>query len=638
MALLLPGALFAQVNNIDSVTVTVIRLEQHPSEAARSVSVITSEDIKAMPVQTVEDVLRLVAGVNLNSRGAFGVQTDIGMRGSTFSQILILIDNVRLNDPLTAHFNSYIPIALSEIAQIEIIRGPAAAAYGADAVGGLIHIKSKTYVNSALPKQITHEGSFAIGQYGLGLTDMSLRGGNEKWIYSLGVKQSAADGKILRNPNFAAINTADSTYSNHFNLTNYTASASYTINSAWRINSRIALDERSFGAKYFYTASIYDESEEDVNSFWSQTSIQRTKADNKTELNIAYKKGTDHFVFNPLFAPNDHTTSKWYANITQTQKWTKQQLLLFGAQSEYKTIESNDRGNHQQLTTGVYAILKSNWNKWHTQLSLRLENDQSFGTEFIPQFAVLRKQKSHVFRASAGKGIRAADFTERFVSNGLPVLSPGRNVGNPDLRAERSISYDIGYDYYGKDNFKINSSIFYRLSDQLIDYVLTNSNQILNVYNLDSNELYLYASNLAKSSTLGFEFSASKTFRYTHGELRPGINYSYFNTNIDSNQASKYLANHPKQIINASVYFSYKRVFLSVTGNYISRNAESITAINAEIPASYTLINALIAVDIIKKKAQLFVQTNNIFNTEYQEILGASMPGRWFLAGFKWSI
>ena len=87
----------------------------------------------------------LSPGVEVQSRGGFGVQGDIVMRGSTFTQVLILVNGMRLNDPLTGHFNSYIPVSMADIERIEILRGAASAMYGPDAVGGVINIISKTF-------------------------------------------------------------------------------------------------------------------------------------------------------------------------------------------------------------------------------------------------------------------------------------------------------------------------------------------------------------------------------------------------------------------------------------------------------------------------------------------------------------
>lgn len=149
--------------SLDTTVVSSNRLQDKYKETGKTVVVLTSKDIEQYAVNSIEDLLQDVAGVNLNSRGGFGVQSDIGLRGSTFSQVLVLIDNQRLNDGLTGHFNNNIPIALSEIDRIEIINGPSGVSYGSDAVGGVIHIKTKTY--TAVPKyQFNFGGKLAFGQ------------------------------------------------------------------------------------------------------------------------------------------------------------------------------------------------------------------------------------------------------------------------------------------------------------------------------------------------------------------------------------------------------------------------------------------------------------------------------------------
>ena len=137
----------AQVEvELDSISVTASRITTSVSGSGKNISVITQRDIQNMPVNSVDELLRSLPGVNINSRQGFGIQADVGVRGSTFSQVLFMLDNVPLNDPLTAHFNTNIPVSLSEIGQIELVRGPASASYGADAVGGVIHIKTRSYM------------------------------------------------------------------------------------------------------------------------------------------------------------------------------------------------------------------------------------------------------------------------------------------------------------------------------------------------------------------------------------------------------------------------------------------------------------------------------------------------------------
>ncbi|HRF24346.1 MAG TPA: TonB-dependent receptor plug domain-containing protein, partial [Chitinophagaceae bacterium] len=88
---------------------------------------------------------RYLPGVEVQQRGPQGSQSDIVLRGGTFQQVLVIIDGIKLNDPLTGHFNSYIPINTDEIERIEILKGAASAIYGSEAVGGVINIITKTF-------------------------------------------------------------------------------------------------------------------------------------------------------------------------------------------------------------------------------------------------------------------------------------------------------------------------------------------------------------------------------------------------------------------------------------------------------------------------------------------------------------
>ena len=82
---------FAQTH-LDSVTVSATRLPVKKYESGKNITVLSQQDIQQLPVTTVDELLQYVGGVNINSRGSFGVQADIGMRGSTYSQVLVLVD------------------------------------------------------------------------------------------------------------------------------------------------------------------------------------------------------------------------------------------------------------------------------------------------------------------------------------------------------------------------------------------------------------------------------------------------------------------------------------------------------------------------------------------------------------------
>lgn len=96
-----------------------------------------------------------------------GAQSNITIRGGTFQQVLIILDGIRLNDPLTGHFNSYIPIAPAEIERIEILKGASSAVYGTEAVGGVVHIITKTFAGKKLKDGYKANAQLTAGEFGL---------------------------------------------------------------------------------------------------------------------------------------------------------------------------------------------------------------------------------------------------------------------------------------------------------------------------------------------------------------------------------------------------------------------------------------------------------------------------------------
>ena len=86
-------------------------LENNPSESGKNITIINSDEILNYNVQSIDELLKLIPSIELQSRGGFGTQSDIVLRGTTFNQTLVLLDGMRINDPLTGHFSMYIPIS-----------------------------------------------------------------------------------------------------------------------------------------------------------------------------------------------------------------------------------------------------------------------------------------------------------------------------------------------------------------------------------------------------------------------------------------------------------------------------------------------------------------------------------------------
>ena len=152
---------------LDEILITSSRIDLPFSENSRTITVITSEDIKNSTATNVTDLLQSVAGLDIRRRGIDGMQSDIYIRGGQFNQTLILIDGFKTEDPQTGHHTMNMMIPIENIERIEIIKGPSARIFGQNAFSGAVNIVTKSNVKEQLKLEL---GSGSYGKLNLGLT------------------------------------------------------------------------------------------------------------------------------------------------------------------------------------------------------------------------------------------------------------------------------------------------------------------------------------------------------------------------------------------------------------------------------------------------------------------------------------
>jgi hemoglobin/transferrin/lactoferrin receptor protein len=149
IALFSVSAVWAQVADesgdikMSPITVTSTRVTRDLSEIPLSITVVGTREIEEKPVPDLVDFLRDVPGAQV-SQGAFGQYT-FSLRGSGSERTLVLVDGVkqRIATTLYSEPTGFINLDPSEIERIEVIKGPASALYGSDAIGGVINVITK---------------------------------------------------------------------------------------------------------------------------------------------------------------------------------------------------------------------------------------------------------------------------------------------------------------------------------------------------------------------------------------------------------------------------------------------------------------------------------------------------------------
>lgn len=606
---------------LEEVTITANQTHQLKKVTGRNIQIIDASVFNKLHGHSLDDLLKFIPGIEIQQRGPQGSQSDISMRGSTFQQVLIVFDGVKLNEALTGHFNLYLPINFEAIDRIEILKGAAASIWGSEAVGGVIHIISKTYARSNLYPSLS--ASLEAGSYGQYKTGLYLNHAQENSTLAGGISVNNATGQPLKGT------------TGYFKLSNFNVQYSLNLRSNWRMVLTSAADVRNFNAQNYYTSFASDTANENVKSNWNQLSLSKQSNVNSWHIDLVSKYLYDQYWYRPSSSPNQNKSKLALLQAYHQKKIFNSSKLTIGTQFQRKSIISNDRGNHTNWHGAIYTILNhSLFTNFSISESLRADLDDQYGFILNPQLTAAWVNKNTTIRFVTGSSFRDADFTERYNNFNKALVSAGR-IGNANLEAERSWNYELGFDTRLNENFSVQSTLFLVNSTGLIDWVPTAYADMPKTDNLLATGSYALAKNSKSMQNTGFEmdlFYKHKWARDVNLNARAGMVYNQFD---QKNNTGYYLAGRAKLLVNAAFILQVGKFNYSITALYKQRDPQYAAAIGAVISKEYLLIGAKFKYDFAKNKANCFLQLENLTNKSVNDLLGAQLPGRWFSGGFQ---
>ena len=228
----LPGVLFSAEDNSQELEPLVITKQKQ--FLLNSFSTDSRQDNAFNYQSSVEDLSQMPIDLQTRSLRS-GIQTDFSLRGSTFQQVLILLNDQRINDPQTGHFNSDLPFTKADVKNIEVIPGASSSLFGADAIGGAINFA----LLSPKERKIIWEFATGNNRNGYGLFSLSDK------IKDLGLRFSVEDAQsqgFRADTDFKKFTASLGAY---LDLPN---------DGVWENN--FGYQEKSFGAYDFYTPNM----------------------------------------------------------------------------------------------------------------------------------------------------------------------------------------------------------------------------------------------------------------------------------------------------------------------------------------------------------------------------------------------
>lgn len=607
---------------LDPAVITATLTAANQSNTGRNILVVKGEQVANLPVNSIDELMRYLPGIEMQSRGPMGTQSDISIRGATFQQVLVMLDGIRLNDPLTGHFNAYFPIAPGEIDRIEILKGASSAIYGSEAVGGVVHIITKTFANSQTNSDADIQLTY--GDYNLRNGLASGRIVKAKNTFSLGIMANHSDGHPQRG-----------TYG-FFNIRTFTAAFAHRFDSFSTLSIRSTYDSRDFSAQNFYTTLLSDTAVERVETWWNHAQFAYRKGKLEWVSDAGYKTLNDNFRLNSTVGANENNTKLLQFQSRINYRFSAKSTLTSGVQFFNRSIASNDRGSHAESQLAVFAVLHFLAAKnLHLDPAIRVDHNERSGLNVLPQLNISYNPGNYQIRGSLSSSMRDADFTERFNNYNREFVRSGR-IGNPWLVAEKGINYELGTDFWTKSGFKISGTAFARNQNNLIDWVATPYTQMPRRENLDSTGSFLLADNIWAVNTLGFECDLQYVKRFSEaGNITAQAGVLWVENNTREAVPGIYLAAQSRWLINGNLLLQLGAFEFSLTSLYKIRDPREAPNLNASLSDSYWVNNLKLAYNLPQNLA-IFIQADNMGDIAYSDILGTIMPGRWVMGGLRW--
>lgn len=432
---------FANEQKHEEIVVTATRTESNVRDVLADVTVIDREQIDSVaPGRSVGEVLQRFAGVQFNSNGGRGNSQGVSIRGAGGGYTLLLIDGVRYGSlTLGSPVLENIPVELIE--RIEVLKGPASALYGSDAVGGVIQIFTKRGKHAQ--QAFIANASVTAGENGHKSGSAGFRGAQNGFDYSLNLSRVLDHGISATNEK-AGIDTFNPDRDG-FSQTAFTASLGFAFTPDWRIDSTLIQSKGKAFSDSGLNSNPYTEMETDaaklqltgkINSIWtSKFSIGHSK---DTQNNLG--QGAYHSLY-----VTKQTEYKWDNEIKTTVG-----TFLAGLESLQQKIDPTqstvDYKTKKREINSIFLGLNGQKNSHFWQVNWRHDDNSQFGKAntygLTYGYEIMSDLRAHV---SHGKSVKAPTFNQLY-------YDAYGSYGNPSLLPEEGKSNEIGLTWNVENN------------------------------------------------------------------------------------------------------------------------------------------------------------------------------------------
>ncbi|WP_038043619.1 TonB-dependent receptor domain-containing protein [Thioalkalivibrio sulfidiphilus] len=425
------------------IVTTPMRMAQTVDDSLHPVSVITREDIERLQPNSVPELIRGLPGVQVGASGGFGKQTGVFLRGANANQMIVLVDGVRAGSA-TAGGAAWEFIPVDQIERIEVVRGPRASAYGADAVGGVIQIFTRSPAREPM-----RELMVGYGRYNTRQASASVSADSGAWRYHLGASHLASDGyDVLRGGD-----PDDDGYRNDA----VNARLGYRMDNGLDLEWRLLRAQGRTEFDSLWTSGTHEE------DFVQQAVSVQLSGPAGSAGGWRVIAGETRDERDTLDGDGRYRYDTRRRNLSAQTDWllNRTQLSLGADYLHDQVSGSTDFARDSRDSRAVFAQLHSEWSRHQFGAGLRNDWHSDFGTHGTGDLAwAYRLDEAWRIRGSAGTAFRAPTFNDLYFPWGF---------GNPDLEPERARNLEAGLEY-SRAGHRLGLNVFENRVRDLIIY------------------------------------------------------------------------------------------------------------------------------------------------------------------------
>ncbi len=428
----------------ETVVVTATSTSEDEKNVGSAITVITRDQIERSGKASVLELLRTVPGLDVVRSGTPGAVTSLFTRGTNSTQTLVLVDGVRMNSPFFAGYD-WSAMTTENVERIEVVRGPFSALYGSDAIGGVVQI----FTRPASPG-FSGEASGGAGNQGQGEASAFVSAGSGPFSATASYRYEAFDGERVN-------------------------SDWRERNGAWSVTAKL-----SDASRIGFEGSILDGEAGNPGPVGAENPTQRglfheerfalpaqfaLSPANHLDVVLAEVVSKPSFD-DPLDGFSSQTDAQTLqARVADTAQLGAHTLTGFASWERWKVDDASNFGPNLegQTTTlwGLGAQDSATFGALTVTGGLRFDHHSTYGDHWSPRATVswLSADRLWKVRASGGSGFRAPTIGELY----YPFS------GNPDLKPETSVSWEVGAERYVGDG-RAEVSLFWNELKDLIVY------------------------------------------------------------------------------------------------------------------------------------------------------------------------